>query len=76
MSKSQNVAVGLAKFALLFTAAVYVLSLPYFYFLMARPFGLADGLMPYEAVLCSFLSGSLFLWSFKAVYELLRALKK
>ncbi len=65
----------LAKFAVLFTAAVYVLALPLYYFLIAAPGGTADALLPIEATICLAVAGVLFAWSAKFVWDLIAQIK-
>ena len=60
-----------AKFTILFTAAVYVLALPFYYAMVAAPSGTADALMPLEVAICITLSVFLFAWSGKEVLEIL-----
>lgn len=62
---------GLSKFVVLFLAAVYLLTLPFFGVIIAFPSGTIDALFPYEFVLCVVLSGVLFAWSVKTVLDLI-----
>jgi len=73
MSKLQTALFGLAKFAVLFTTAVYILSLPYYWVIIAQPSGHVDMLLPYEAVLCLFLSALMFAWSCKTAVNILKS---
>ncbi len=72
MNKLQKVAYGLAKFTVLFTTAVYILALPFYWVLVAEPLGQVDALMPFEAALCLFLSALFFAWSGKTAARTVR----
>ena len=71
--KTRYVFLRLTKVFLLFSTGVYLLTLPFYYFIVASPLGIADFFMPFEVVFCLFLSLVMFVWFAKTVLEILKA---
>jgi hypothetical protein len=71
--KARYVFVRLLKVFFLFSVGVYLWTLPFYYFVVAYPLGIADVLMPFEVVFCLFLSLVMFVWFAKTVWEILKA---
>ena len=70
--KTRYVFLRLTKVFLLFSTGVYLLTLPFYYFIVASPLGIADFLMPFEVIFCLFLSLIMFGWFTKTVWEILK----
>lgn len=73
--KTRYVFLRLTKVFLLFSTGVYLLTLPFYYFNVASPLGIADFLMPFEVIFCLILSLIMFFWFAKTVLEILKAWK-
>jgi hypothetical protein len=71
--RARYVFLRLLKVFLLFSTGVYLLTLPFYYFIVASPLGLADFFMPFEVLFCLILSSTMFVWFGKTVWEILRA---
>ena len=71
--KTRYVFLRLIKVFLLFDSGVYLLTLPFYYFIVASPLGIADFLMPFEVISCLILSLIMFVWFVKTVWEILKA---
>jgi hypothetical protein len=71
--KTRYVFLRLLKVFLLFSTGVYLWTLPFYYFIVAAPLGIADFLMPLEVVFCLSLSLIMFMWFAKTVWEILKA---
>lgn len=66
------VAKNIAKAAFLFFLAVYILTLPFYMWLVAIPNSLVDALLPLEAVVCMGASVICFGWFGLTVKETLQ----
>jgi len=71
--KARYVFLKLLKVFLLFCTGVYLLTLPFYYFIVASPLGIADFFMPFEVIFCLILSLVMFIWFAKTVWEILKA---
>ena len=71
--KTRYVFLRLTKVFLQFSTGVYLLTLPFYYFIVASPLGIADFLMPFEVIFCLILSLVMFVWFAKTVLEILKA---
>jgi hypothetical protein len=71
--KVRFVFLRLLKVFFLFSVGVYLWTLPFYYFVVAYPLGIADFLMPFEVVFCLLLSLVMFVWFAKTVWEILKA---
>ncbi len=74
LGKRRIAAFGVAKFTVLFSAAVYVLSLPFYWLDVVSVVGGGDALLPYEVAFCLILSVFLFSWSANTVWKLLKTI--
>lgn len=63
------------KTILFFITAVYILSLPAVYFILCPSVLVPDALLPYEVILCIFVSSVFFVWFIKSCIETYNAAK-
>ena len=71
--RARYVFLKLLKVFLFFSTGVYLLTLPFYYFLVASPLEIAYFFMPFEVIFCLILSLIMFIWFAKTVWEILKA---